>query len=113
MIVRADADVRKAAEIAVRGSFTNAGQLCISMERIYVHDAVYDTFVAALCDRVAALEFATGIGWGGTIGMSISPENGPGPGARGRRRPQGHACWPAAVRDRTSGRRSSRRSSTA
>ena len=74
MIVRADADVRKAAEIAVRGSFTNAGQLCISMERIYVHDAVYDTFVAALCDRVAALEFATGIGWGGTIGSLISPE---------------------------------------
>ena len=71
MIVRADADVRKAAEIAVRGSFTNAGQLCISMERIYVHDAVYDTFVAALCDRVAALEFATGIGWGGTIGSLV------------------------------------------
>lgn len=74
MIVRADADVRKAAEIAVRGSFTNAGQLCISMERIYIHDAVYDTFVVALCDRVAALEFATGIGWGGTIGSLISPE---------------------------------------
>ena len=36
MIIRADADMESAASIAVRASFSNSGQLCISMERIYV-----------------------------------------------------------------------------
>jgi len=33
--------------IAVFGCFANSGQLCISVERIYIEDAVYDDFVAA------------------------------------------------------------------
>ena len=39
MIVRADAEPEWAASIAVRGSFSNSGQLCISMERIYVAES--------------------------------------------------------------------------
>lgn len=72
MIVRTDADVERAAEIAVRGSFSNAGQLCISMERIYVHADAYDAFVQAFTRRVGALQFATGVGWRGEIGSLIS-----------------------------------------
>jgi succinate-semialdehyde dehydrogenase/glutarate-semialdehyde dehydrogenase len=45
MLVLADADVPKAAAAAVRACFSSAGQLCESMERIYVVDAVYDEFV--------------------------------------------------------------------
>ena len=50
MIVLADADVDKAAEAAVWGSMTNAGQACVSIERCYVHENVYDRFV----DKVVA-----------------------------------------------------------
>ncbi len=45
MIVLADADLDKAAEAAVFGAMTNAGQACVSIERCYVHSAVYDRFV--------------------------------------------------------------------
>jgi len=50
MIVLADADLDKAAEAAVFGAFTNAGQACVSIERCYVHESVYDRFV----DKVVA-----------------------------------------------------------
>ncbi|WP_067894600.1 succinic semialdehyde dehydrogenase [Nocardia vaccinii] len=46
MLVLADADVSAAAKIAVRACFASAGQLCESIERIYVHDSVYEQFVA-------------------------------------------------------------------
>ena len=45
MLVLRDASIEKAAGGAVRGAFPNAGQLCVSMERLYVADQVYDRFV--------------------------------------------------------------------
>ena len=45
MIVLADADLDRAAEGAVRDCFANSGQLCVSMERIYVVAGAYDEFV--------------------------------------------------------------------
>jgi succinate-semialdehyde dehydrogenase/glutarate-semialdehyde dehydrogenase len=72
MIVSADADPVRAAEIAARGAFSNAGQLCISMERIYVADTIYDGFRDAFVDRVRSLRFARGIGWDGEFGSLIS-----------------------------------------
>ena len=45
MLVLRDADLEKAAEGAVRACFSNAGQLCVSMERMFVADQVYDRFV--------------------------------------------------------------------
>lgn len=44
--VRADADVLSAAENLVDGAFFNSGQSCCGIERIYVHESVYDAFVA-------------------------------------------------------------------
>jgi acyl-CoA reductase-like NAD-dependent aldehyde dehydrogenase len=44
--VRADADIAFAAENLVDGAFFNSGQSCCGIERIYVHAAVYDDFVA-------------------------------------------------------------------
>ena len=41
MVILDDADVDAAAEGAVRACFSNAGQLCVSTERIYVADAVF------------------------------------------------------------------------
>lgn len=51
MIVLADADIDKAAAAAVYGGFTNSGQLCISVERVYVEDAAYDAFVDAVVEK--------------------------------------------------------------
>ncbi len=55
MIVCEDADVVRAAKGAVWGSMQNAGQTCMSVERVYVADAVYDEFVARVLTEVAAI----------------------------------------------------------
>jgi len=55
VIVNDDADVAYAAERVAWGGFTYAGQACISVQRVYVHERVYDTFVAELVPRVEAL----------------------------------------------------------
>jgi len=51
LIVDRDVDPEWAAEQAALGSFANAGQICVSVERIYVHRAVADRFVDALVTR--------------------------------------------------------------
>ncbi|MEY7974464.1 aldehyde dehydrogenase family protein [Saccharomonospora xinjiangensis] len=48
LLVDADADLDAAADAAVWGAFWNAGQACVGVERVYVHAAVYDEFVAKL-----------------------------------------------------------------
>lgn len=45
MIVCADADIERAARGAVWGAFANCGQVCASVERVYVHKSVADTFI--------------------------------------------------------------------
>lgn len=55
VIVNEDANVELAAERIAWGGFTYAGQTCISVQRIYVHDNVYDRFVSELVQRVEAL----------------------------------------------------------
>lgn len=72
MIVRADAAPGRAAEIAVRACFSNAGQLCISMERVYVHEAVYPAFVEAFVDAVGRMTITSGVGWTGQMGSLTS-----------------------------------------
>jgi succinate-semialdehyde dehydrogenase/glutarate-semialdehyde dehydrogenase len=72
MIVRADADAERAAEIAARACFSNAGQLCISMERIYVHDSLYDDFARAFAARVDGMTLQAGVGWASDMGSLIS-----------------------------------------
>lgn len=55
MIVLDDADIDRATSGAVWGGLWNSGQICVSVERIYVQDKVYDEFVAKLTDKVKAL----------------------------------------------------------
>lgn len=43
--VRADADLAHAVETAIDGAFFNSGQSCCGIERIYVHESLYDAFV--------------------------------------------------------------------
>ncbi|MEV0247041.1 aldehyde dehydrogenase family protein [Nocardia sp. NPDC050712] len=48
LLVDADADLDAAAEAAVWGGLSNAGQACIGTERVYVHEQVYEAFLAKL-----------------------------------------------------------------
>jgi acyl-CoA reductase-like NAD-dependent aldehyde dehydrogenase len=50
MIVLRDADLDRAATVAVQWAFANSGQLCMSVERVYVEEPVHDAFV----ERVVA-----------------------------------------------------------
>ncbi|MEU4650376.1 aldehyde dehydrogenase family protein [Nocardia fluminea] len=54
-IVLADADLDRAANGIAFGALTNAGQLCVSVERVYVEAAVYDEFVNKLVAHVKTL----------------------------------------------------------
>ena len=55
MIVFADADVERAANVAVEWAMRNSGQICMSVERVYVEEPVYDDFVAKVTAKVGAL----------------------------------------------------------
>jgi acyl-CoA reductase-like NAD-dependent aldehyde dehydrogenase len=55
MIVLADADLERAANAAVFAGLQNAGQTCISVERVYVEAPVYDAFLARVTAKVNQL----------------------------------------------------------
>ncbi len=55
MIVLRDANIERAANAATWGGFQNSGQTCISVERIYVEEPVYDEFVGRLTKAVREL----------------------------------------------------------
>jgi acyl-CoA reductase-like NAD-dependent aldehyde dehydrogenase len=55
MIVLSDADLERAANFATYYAMQNAGQTCISIERVYVEEPAYDEFVAKVSDKVRAL----------------------------------------------------------
>jgi acyl-CoA reductase-like NAD-dependent aldehyde dehydrogenase len=55
MIVLRDADLKKAANAAAYYSMQNGGQTCISVERVYVEEPIYDEFVGLVTEKVSAL----------------------------------------------------------
>src|SRR5271167_3099034 len=55
MVVLSDADLERAANFATYFAMQNAGQTCISIERVYVEEPVYDEFVAKVSTKVRAL----------------------------------------------------------
>ncbi|MDB4957973.1 MAG: Aldehyde Dehydrogenase [Myxococcales bacterium] len=70
MIVTEDADLEKAAEACVYGALTNAGQACISVERVYVASAIHDRFVDEVVKQVRDLKVG---GDDGHLGAMTSP----------------------------------------
>ncbi|MDF1603321.1 aldehyde dehydrogenase family protein [Nocardioides sp. YIM 152315] len=56
VIVDADADVEAAADAALWGACANAGQTCIGVERVYVHERVYDEFVATITAKARGID---------------------------------------------------------
>ncbi|MCX8102837.1 MAG: succinic semialdehyde dehydrogenase [Candidatus Bipolaricaulota bacterium] len=55
MIVLKDADLERAANACVWGALSNAGQMCMSVERVYVEAPVYDEFVSRVVEKVKNL----------------------------------------------------------
>lgn len=72
MVVLADADLDKTIDGATRACFASAGQLCISMERIYVERPVYDEFVRRFAQRARELVIGPGLGWDVEVGSLLS-----------------------------------------
>ena len=68
MIVCADANLKTFLEVAVRGCFTSAGQLCVSIERMYIHESIYEKFLSAFVAKVKELELGAQLGWGYEVG---------------------------------------------
>jgi len=69
MIVMHDADIERAARFAVASSFENAGQMCISTERIYVDETIAERFE----NRVAELAASYRVGPWNMAGVNIGP----------------------------------------
>lgn len=55
MIVLRDADLERAANAAVWGAFTNSGQVCISVERVYVEEPIADEFTKRVVEKTKHL----------------------------------------------------------
>src|SRR5437868_2202485 len=64
MIVLSDADLERAANFATYYSMQNAGQTCISIERVYVEESVYQEFVDKVSEKVRALRVGKPEGYG-------------------------------------------------
>ncbi len=64
MIVLSDADLERAANFATYYSMQNAGQTCISIERVYVEAPVYDEFVSKVSEKVRELRVGKPDGYG-------------------------------------------------
>ncbi|WP_128379149.1 succinic semialdehyde dehydrogenase [Streptomyces cavernae] len=68
MLVLEDADLDKAAAGAVRACFSSAGQLCISIERLYVHESIADDFLDRFAARTKAIRLGTSLAYGAEMG---------------------------------------------
>jgi succinate-semialdehyde dehydrogenase/glutarate-semialdehyde dehydrogenase len=72
MIVLDDADLNKAVAGAARACFASAGQLCLSIERLYVHYAIYDEFVQRFLTEIKALRLGSGLDFSADMGSLVS-----------------------------------------
>lgn len=72
LVVLDDADVEQAAGFAVRNSFRNAGQVCVSTERIYVHEAIAEPFEQAVAAGARALVQGRGTDDGVQVGPMVN-----------------------------------------
>ncbi len=69
MIIHRDADIDYTVGKAVVGAFAYAGQICISVQRLYLHEDIYDAFMKKFIDKVKKLK----------IGDPLDPSNDLGP----------------------------------
>lgn len=72
-IVFEDADLDAAVQGAVANKFRNAGQVCVSVNRFFIHSSLYDRFVDQLAEAVSKLKVGNGMEEGVVVGPLIEP----------------------------------------
>lgn len=68
MIVLPDADLRRAASALPRASFANAGQICLTTERLYVHSSIFEEFVELACRKTRAMRLGPSLDFAADMG---------------------------------------------
>ena len=75
MLVLEDADVDEAVHAALFGGFGNSGQICMHIERLYVHDAIYDEFRDKFVAATEAMNIGATYDFGPDIGSLVSVDH--------------------------------------
>src|SRR5437016_1833020 len=75
MLVLADADLEVASSAAVWGSYTNCGQVCLSVERLFVEQAVAEKFMALCVEKTKKLRIGPGSDPATDVGPLIRPQH--------------------------------------
>jgi aldehyde dehydrogenase (NAD+)/succinate-semialdehyde dehydrogenase/glutarate-semialdehyde dehydrogenase len=75
MLVLADADVDEAVHAALFGGFGNSGQICMHIERLYVHDSIYDEFRDKFVAATEALNIGAAYDFGPDLGSLVSVDH--------------------------------------
>ena len=72
MLVLADADLDEAVPGSVRGCFSSAGQLCISIERLYAHSSLYGRFLRRFVEAAQLMKLGAGLDYDTDMGSLVS-----------------------------------------
>lgn len=72
MIVFADADIDRAVDGLIRGAFVGAGQVCVSIERLYVEASIHDQVVERLVARMGELTLGAALDYSVDMGSLTS-----------------------------------------
>ncbi len=72
LIVFDDADLDQALDLAVATKFANAGQVCVTPDRFFVHESLHDRFVAGFAERAAKIRLGDGLDEATGMGPLIS-----------------------------------------
>lgn len=75
MVVLQGAPLAAAATGLIVGAFSNSGQTCISVERVYVQESVYDDFARRVAEKTSALKLGWSKSWDVDMGSMISREH--------------------------------------
>ena len=75
MLVLEDADVDEAVHAALFGGFANSGQICMHMERLYVHDSIYDEFRDKFVAATEALNLGAAYDFSADLGSLVSVDH--------------------------------------
>ncbi len=73
MVVLAGAPLEQAVGGLLTGAFTNSGQTCIGIERVYLERSIFERFVARAVERTRTLKVGWSLGWDMDMGSLISP----------------------------------------
>jgi len=87
VLVFEDADLERVLDLSVAAKYRNAGQVCVSPTRYYVHDSLYERFLASFVERTRRLQ----------VGDPLDEQNHMGPLIHARRRSAVHALVEDAV----------------